>query len=157
MGKNDLQSGRAVAGLLDAIPYCMKLFDRDGLPCQVWRNPRSAGFSTALKTGSHRVAGLRALLTANDLYVWQSVSLLHGGFAEQTGIDGVRVGLRVNVVMMHEETVAFPEHFLWVYPDTGVAQALDVDDRREIAAQWLRQSSGLRHLYPNGFDTMWYC
>jgi hypothetical protein len=122
----------------------------------VWRNPISAKFSEALRTGSHRVAGLRALVTASDLWAWQSISLSNAGFVRQAGIDGVRVRLSGDVVSLNHETIAFPTHFSWIFPDPVVTQALNVDDRRITAARWLRENPRIRHLYPNAFRLMWY-
>jgi hypothetical protein len=142
--------------LLRHIPHWAELLDRNGLPCPVWRNSTSTRFNEELRTGSHRIAGLRALATRDDICIWQSVSLHHGGFVAQTGIDGVRIRLGRNVVSLNQETAAFPENFPQVYPDTDVAQTLDVDARREIAARWVRENRRLRDIYEKVFAVEWY-
>lgn len=120
-----------------------ELTGRDGQPCPVWRNPTE--FPTEF------AAGLRGLLTKSDLYVWESVDLLHADFERLTGIEGMRIVLRAGAVHANNETVALPEHFPWVFAD---GDALDNDDRRRIVTEHLR--SRLRDIYPAGFTVFWY-
>jgi hypothetical protein len=120
----------------------MELTGRDGLPCQVWQNPTNYNF------------GMRGLLTQSDIYVWQSDHLSHADFERATGIEGLQITLRAGQVHANNETVALPEHFPWVFPDRGQAEAMDVEDRRKMVTEHL--GNRLRHVYPTGFIVHWY-
>lgn len=121
-----------------------------GLP--VWQNPSQKEFSEALRTTS----GLRGLLTESDLYVWHNMNLLHPHFEAATGIDGIRIVLRVDQIQINHELVAFPELFPWVFPDSGQAEAMDMEDRRKVATTYLEANLRLGRVYSAGFTTMWY-
>ena len=104
-----------MAHLSDVAHYA-ELTGRDGLPCRIWLNPVSGEFSSALQSGAS-LAGLRGLLTSGDLYVWQSVNLLHADFERESGVEGARVGLRSGTIQVNDETVAHPELFSWMFLD----------------------------------------
>jgi hypothetical protein len=134
-----------------------ELQGRDGLPCRVWRNPSTAGFADAVREASGAaLAGLRGLVTATDLYVWQSTSLLHTDFERQMGISGIRVALRSGELQVNDETIDQPEHFPWVFPQSHLVAEMDIEDRRATVAAWLRASARLRRVYPRGFNVVWY-
>jgi hypothetical protein len=134
-----------------------ELQGRDGLPCRVWRNPSTPEFADAVRQASGAaLAGLRGLVTATNLYIWQSTNLLHTDFEGQSGISGIRVALRTDELQVNDETVDQPEHFPWVFPNPGLIAEMDVEDRRAIVAAWLLSSARLRGVYPHGFRVVWY-
>jgi hypothetical protein len=96
------------------------------------------------------------LVTATDLYVWQSTSLLHTDFERQMGISGIRVALRSGELQVNDETIDQPEHFPWVFPQSHLVAEMDIEDRRATVAAWLRASARLRRVYPRGFNVVWY-
>jgi hypothetical protein len=131
--------------------FYAELQGRDGLPCRVWKNPSNREFAGAIQRGA--TTGLRGLLTAVDLYVWQSVNLLHMDFEHQSAISGMRVVLRSDEIQVNDETVDQPEHFPWVFPQPT---EMDIEDRRDIVAKWLLSSKRLKGVYLNGFRVVWY-
>jgi hypothetical protein len=146
----------AISTLRETVAFT-DLMGRDGAVCTVWTNPSEVEFAKAIDRGTaEELAGLRGLLTRSNLYIWQSVNLLHANFERDTGIVGVRLGLRSGEVQANDETVATPEHFPCVFPDAPRAAAIGVDDRREAAAAWLRANTRLKPIYPCGFRIVWY-
>ena len=96
------------------------------------------------------MSGLRGLLTASDLYIWQSMNLLHADFEKKTGIEGVRIALRSSLILINDETVAMPEHFPWIFPDPAEATQTDIEDRWTIVARWIKANKRLAPIYPYG-------
>ena len=138
--------------VLTEVPCCRELQGRDGLPCRVWKNPTQHGFASAITDGA--TAGLRGMLTATDLYVWQSRHLPHAAFERDAAVSCVRVALRAGELQVNDETVAQPEHFPWIFrpPDTDI----DIEDRRAIVSAWLVAHARLKPVYPGGFKLTWY-
>ena len=131
--------------------YYAELTGRGGQPCPVWRNLTDFEVQEQRDRNEKKAAsGLRGLLTQSDLYVWESVDLLHSDFERLTGVQGMRIVLRAHAVHVNNETVALPEFFPWVFSNAD----LDNDDRRHIVKEHLRQR--LRHIYPTGFAVFWY-
>jgi hypothetical protein len=120
----------------------------------VWKNPNKREFASAIKRGV--TAGLRGLLTGTDLYVWQSVNLLHIDFERDAAVSGVRVALRSGEIQVNDETVAQPEHFPWIFPQPQAADAMDIEDRRTLVETWLLSNVRLKRAYPTGFKVTWY-
>jgi hypothetical protein len=144
----------AATSSLDQTASWGVLIGRDGSPFRIWANPSNVAFAEAVRLAAPAdLSGLRGLLTQSNLYIWQSVNLLHADFERDTGIHGIRLALRSGEVFVNDETVAMPEHFPWLFPD---AVAMDVDDLREAAAGWLRANARLRAIYPTGFRLGWY-
>jgi hypothetical protein len=142
---------------LHETPHYADLQGRDGLPCRVWKNPSKQEFGTAIRLSSDSsTEGLRGILTATDLYVWQSVNLLHADFERETGIQGVKLALRAGVIRVNDETVALPEHFGWIFPSSVQADQLDMDDRWSLVAMWLDTNRRLSRIYPQGFTIEGY-
>jgi hypothetical protein len=139
----------AVQTLTEA-PFYAELQGRDGMPCRVWKNPSKREFAGAVRTGA--TAGLRGLLTASDLYVWQSANLLHTDFERDAAISGVRVALRSGEIQVNDETVDQPEQFPFIF-ENGDA---DIEERRTIVAAWLRANVRLKRVYPDVFTVTWY-
>jgi|ERR1044072_3301470 hypothetical protein len=110
---------------------------------RVWQNPAQVQFG-----------GLRGLLTKTDLYVWQSMP--HQVVEQATAIDGMRLSLRTDQVLVNHETAAFPEHFPWVFPNREQAEAMDIEDRRQIVIDHLKLDAHLNRMYPTGFAVAWY-
>jgi hypothetical protein len=137
---------------LTETPFHAELQGRDGLPCRVWKNPTKREFASAISRSA--TAGLRGLLTASDLYVWQSINLLHTDFECNAAVSGVRVALRPGELQVNDETVDQPEHFPWIFP-LSVTE-MDIEDRRTIVATWLLSNLRLKHVYPDGFKVTWY-
>lgn len=146
---------RPIAALSES-PHFAELSGRDGLPCRVWRNPSRREFVTALRSSTADTAGLRGLLTETDLYVWQSINLLHIDFERDTGLLGVRIALRPTEVQTNDESVALPEQFPWIFPDRTQAEATDIEDRRAIVTTYLQANDRLKRLYVTGFHVAWY-
>lgn len=140
--------------ILTEAPFYAELQERDGLPCRVWKNPTNREFAGAIQRGA--TSGLRGLLTGSDLYVWQSLNLLHTDFERDAAVSGVRVALRSGELQVNDETVDQPEHFPWIFPQPGAVVNLDVDDRRAIVATWLLANPRLKRVYPESFKTTWY-
>jgi hypothetical protein len=143
----------AIQMLTEAPPFA-ELQGRDGLPCRVWKNPTKREFAGAIKRGI--TTGLRGLLTASDLYVWQSTNLLHIDFEHDAAITGVRIGLRSGELHINDETVDQPEHFPWIFPQPDAIADMDMEDRRAIVTAWLLANPRLKRVYPNGFRSVWY-
>jgi hypothetical protein len=120
----------------------------------VWKNPSDREVSEIMARSAHAHWEVRGLLTEHDLYLWQSVHVLHGDFARQTGVDGVRVRLAPNLVAINQETVGMPSAFPWIFENDG--NFMDVDRRREIVEQWLNPNPRLAVIYPRGFTVNWY-
>jgi hypothetical protein len=97
---------------------------------------------------------MRGLVTQTDLYVWQSMN--HSAFEQATAINGIRIALRTDQIMVNDEAVAFPEHFPWVFPDREQAEAMDIEDRRKLVTQHLERHTRLNRVYPSGFAVVWY-
>jgi hypothetical protein len=135
-------------------PFYGELQGRDGLSCRVWQNPSRQAFSAAIRHGGPAVAGLRGLLTSHDIFVWQSMNLLHTDFERESGISGLRVALRSGQLHVNDETVDQPEQFPWIFPQS--VREMDIEDRRTIVAQWLLTSVRLKRIYPAGFNIVWY-
>lgn len=142
---------QATQSLTEA-PFYAELQGRDGLPCRVWKNPNKREFASAINRGV--TAGLRGLLTGADLYVWQSVNLLHTDFERDAAVSGVRVALRAGEIQVNDETVDQPEHFPWIFPQA--VNDMDIEDRRAIVATWLLSNARLKRVYPPGFKVTWY-
>jgi hypothetical protein len=139
---------------LDELPYILEVQGRDGLACRVWENPTSAGLAKAINHAQpSELAGLRGILTENNLYVWQSTNVLHLHYENQTGIHGVRIRFHKEEIQAHHEAVAFPEYFQWVYRDNAPPE---IDVRRAVLATWLAGNNRLRVIYPNSFLVSWY-
>jgi hypothetical protein len=152
-----VETGYRVIDSLNEAPHYAEVQGRDGLPCRVWINPSRREFATAIRRSSDgSTAGLRGLVTATDLYTWQSLNLLHMDFEREIGVLGVRVGLRAGVIQVNDETVAQPEHFPWIFPDTTKADEIDIENRRSIVEQWLAANKRLAHIYPQKFTVSWY-
>lgn len=141
---------------LSESPHFADLTGRDGLPCRVWKNPSRREFAVALRSRVTDAYGLRGLITQTDLYVWQSVNLLHPDFEKATAIDGIRIALRSDQIMVNDETVAFPEHFPWIFPDREQAEAMDIEDRRNLVTDHLKAHVRLSRVYPTSFAVIWY-
>jgi hypothetical protein len=150
-----IRIGRPIEALRES-PHFADLVGRDGLPCRVWKNPDRQEFATALRSPTADTSGLRGLLTRSDLYVWQSINLLHSDFERDTGIEGMRIALRANELQTSDESVALPAHFPWVFPDCAQAEAMDVEDRRKVAIEYLQANVGLKCIYPAGYTIVWY-
>jgi hypothetical protein len=127
---------------------------RDGTACPVWKNPSGQQFAKLNSGSSYGYEGMRAMLTERDLYLWQGAQVLHGDFARQTGVDGVRVRLAANLVAVNEETAGVPSEFPWIFDGNG--DLMDVERRREMAERWLNANSRLTAIYPSGFGINWY-
>lgn len=140
--------------VLSEAPVFAELQGRDGLSYRVWKNPSIRQFSNAIRRTS--TTGLRGLITGVDLYVWQSMSLLHTDFERDTSMSGIRLALRAEQVQVNDETVDQPEHFPWVFPQPERIAEMDIEDRREIVAKWLMSNARLKRLYPSGFQVTWY-
>jgi len=138
---------------LNETPSFTELTGRDGLAYQVWKNPTKQEFRNAIKHGSS-TDGLRGLLTGTDLYIWQSINLLHADFERDTTILGVRIALRSDEVRVNDETIDQPEHFPWIF--TKDVFDMDIEARRTIVAAWLLSNDRLNRLYANGFKVTWY-
>jgi hypothetical protein len=134
--------GRVIDSLNEALHYA-DLQGRDGLACRVWKNPSQREFANAIRSSSDGVAaGLRGLLTATDLYTWQSMNFLHADFERESGMQGVRVTLRAGAIRLNDETIALPEHFPWIFPDAAKAAEMDNDEKLAVVTGW--QISGFR-------------
>lgn len=77
-----------LSSLLRSVPAHAVIADAGSTACSVWRNPDVAGFDRALATGTFATGGLRAILTDASLFLWQSISMLHGAMAARLGVDG---------------------------------------------------------------------
>jgi len=145
---------RPIEALSEA-PHFADLTGRDGLPCRVWRNPSRREFAAALRSRAADTSGLRGLVTQADLYVWQSMNLVHPDFEHATAINGIRIALRAEQVMVNDEAV-IAEHFPWVSPDRQQAEEMDTEDRRSVVTTHLKQHARLSRVYPSGFTVVWY-
>jgi hypothetical protein len=127
---------------------------RDGRHYLVWRNPGDQEAANLIAGSRNERVGLRGVLNERDLYIWQSVHVLHGDLARQTGIDGVRVKLAPNVVAVNEETVGVPSSFPWIFDNDG--DLMEVNRRREIVERWLNANCRLAVICPRGSTVIWY-
>jgi len=110
----------------------------DKLEYCVWKNPTQTEFANFM----HGNEGSRAMLTEHDLYCWQSVQVSHEDFAQQTGIDGIRVALNPRGIAVNHETVVLPSEYPWIFSD---GDDLDMDDRRQIVEEWLHANPRLSY------------
>lgn len=132
-----------------------KLAGRDGLPVLVWKNPSHGEFSRAV-AGADPHDGIRCILTEHDMFLWQSMSLLHTDFIQQTGISGVKISLHRHGIAANLEAIAAPEDIPWVSGDREVAE-LDNDERQALIEDWLRSNGRLRRAYTDtDFTIHWY-
>lgn len=142
---------------LNEAPHYADLQGRDGLACRVWKNPSQREFANAIRSSpDDAAAGLRGLLTATDLYTWQSMNFLHSDFERESGVQGVRVTLRAGTIRINDETIALPEHFPWIFPDPVKAAEMDNDEKWSIVAGWLKANKRLSRVYPQGFTVAGY-
>ena len=121
-----------------------------------WTNPTFAAFREVADPASGSIEELRAIVSGDDIHVWKDPNLLHAAFAQQKGVDGVRLRLRRRLVQVNQETVAFPDHFPWVFNDVEAAWQMAIEERHLVVSRWLRQSRALLLLYPSGFEIAWY-
>ena len=127
--------------------------DGRGKATWVWRSPKQATFAAALAAGTHDDTGLRALATERALLLWQSTSLHHAALEQCLRCEGVRLRLHRGLVLVHQETCAFPEHVPWVF---STQADMDVEERRSVIVRWLHGLAPLAAIYPDGFDVRWY-
>lgn len=125
----------------------------DRLTPFVWPvQPNGSGTNTA-----SLVAGAaRGILTAEDLFAWRDPAVTHTSFVLSTGVDGLRFRLSSGAISVHQETIAFPEHFAFVYEGLEAAWEQDPEMRRVVVARWLRSNACLRILYSRDFSIDWY-
>ena len=109
-----------------------------------------------INTGSLVTQAGRGILTASDLFAWREAAVTHATFVHLTGIDGLRFRLASDAISVHQETIAFPEHFAFVYEGLEEACEQDLDMRRVVVERWLRSNACLRIMYPSGFLIDWY-
>lgn len=122
----------------------------------VWRNPTFAEFSAALAAGEQSGDGLRALLTATDITVWWSHTLLHQHYVKTIGADGVRLWLKPALVLVSEETICKIDQFPWISMETATDPVPASVARRTAVFLAIQNDPRLRALYPTGFRTGWY-
>jgi len=127
---------------------------RDGRDYPVWKNPHDREFAQLIAGSPHGEWGGRAVLTEHDVHVWNSMHVLHGDFVRQIGVDGVRIRLQPDIVLVNEETVGIPFAFPWIFDNDG--ERVDVERRREIVERWLNATYRLTIIYPRGFTIIWY-
>jgi hypothetical protein len=157
MRTNDLYPSIVTTYALAEIAHYVVLIGFDGTPCPVWLNPANSEFAGAIDQACPgALSGLRGLVTATDIYVWQSVNLTHGDVERLTGIHGVRLALRSREIQVNDETVALPEHFPWMFPDPVRVEIMDIEDRRAAVARGLQTNSRLQAIYPSVFKIGWY-
>jgi hypothetical protein len=117
----------------------------------IWKNP------SHLTIGP--IGDLRALLTKDDLFVWRRPSFSHADFMRGKGVTGLRLRFYGGRLLVHDEIIADPDRFPWVYmnangdPGEGEldADALDIEERRAVVAAYLQGNRWLKAVYPNGF------
>jgi hypothetical protein len=119
--------------------------------CRVSKNPTRRQVAIELRSSS---SWLRGLLTHADIYVWRDLS--HSEFERETGIEGMRLILRTWEVQANDESAALPEHFPWVFPDREKAEAMDIEDRRKVVADYLQANVRLKRIHTAGFTVVWY-
>jgi hypothetical protein len=100
----------------------------DKLQYCIWKNPTQTEFVNLVHGGE----GSRAMLTEHDLYCWQSTEVLHSDFAQQTGIDGIRVAMCPEGISVNHETIAIPSEFPWMF---SKGDDLNFDERRQIVEE----------------------
>lgn len=127
---------------------------RDGRDYPVWKNPSDREFANLISGSRHENGSLRAMLTEHDLYLWQSVHVLHGDFVRQTGVDGVRIRLAPDLVAVNEETVGVPSEFPWIFEND--CDLIEIEHRCEIVERWLKTNSRLAVIYRRCFTVIWY-
>ncbi len=146
----DMKRRRAVC---DDQWVCLQLSPADGLTFQVPRIPSNA---QAPVTASPLVGAARGILTADDLFIWREPTVTHTIFVHLTGIDGLRFRLAHGAISVHQEVIAFPEHFPFVYTDVEVAAEQNPEIRRFVVERWLRSNERIRTIHPAGFSIYWY-
>jgi hypothetical protein len=124
-----------------------------GSTCCVWRIPSNVqGTVTAPPvTGT-----TRAILTADDLFIWRDQTFTHARFVHLTGLDGLRLRLAHGAVVVHQDATAFPEHFPFVYRDPEAGSQQDLDARRCVVERWLKCNAHLRMFCSEEFAVQWY-
>lgn len=130
--------------------------NQGGLRCPVWKNPQAATMTEARSCPRRGAERMNGVLRGSDIFVWQSESLHHGAFSRLTGVDGVRVRLQPSSVHVQNKMLDFPVEFPWIFSDARVASRMNMGQRREVAAGWLRRSRAIAGLYPAGFETFWF-
>jgi hypothetical protein len=93
----------------------------------------------------------RAIVTADDLFLWRETTITHAMFMHVTDIDGLRLRLAPGVISVHQEAIAFPEHFSFVYKDVEAVGEQDLEMRRSAVGRWLRSNAHLRTIHPGEF------
>ncbi len=119
---------------------------------RVWRSPSSAQGAVAFPLGGTA----RGILTAEDLFIWRALIATHAMFVRLTGIDGLRFRLADGAIGVHQETIALPDHFSFVYGDVEAAGEQDPETRRSAVERWLRSNAPLRTIHPGEFTVYWY-
>ena len=100
-----------------------RLSHTHGPTCCVWHIPSNVQepFTASPVTGA-----ARAILTADDLFIWRERTVTHAAFVRLTGLDGLRLRLAPGAVAVHQEAIAFPEHFPFVFKDLEAARQQDL-------------------------------
>ncbi len=107
-------------------------------------------------TASPLFKAARGILTADELFLWRKRDVTHAMIVRLTGIDGVRIRLAHSTISVHQETVSFPEHSLFVYTDFEAAGEQTLEVRRAAVERWLRSNPHLRTIHPGDFAVDWY-
>jgi hypothetical protein len=107
-------------------------------------------------TASPLAGAARGILTPDDLFVWRALTVTHAMFVHMTGIDGLRFRLAQGAIGVHQETIALPEHFSFVYTDVEAAGEQNPEMRCATVERWLRSNAHLRTIHPKEFAVYWY-
>ena len=121
--------------------------------CCVWRVPSNVQGTV---TASPVPGTTRAILTADDLFVWRDRTVTHARFVHLTGLDGLRLRLARGSVAVHHDATEFPEHFPFVYRDLEAIRQQDYDARRCVVERWLKCNAQLRPFCPEEYAVDWY-
>jgi hypothetical protein len=125
----------------------------DGATCRIWRTPLNA---KGVSLEAPLVGAARAIVTADDLFLWREATITHAMFTNLADIDGLRLRLTPGAISVHQEAVAFPACFSFVYKDVDAAGEQDVEIRRSAVEHWLRSNVRLFRIDPKPFVIDWY-
>jgi hypothetical protein len=120
---------------------------RKGQRFLVWKNPSRQLIDNIAKVNER--TSLMAVVTEDDLFVWQDVTVLHDEFVDCTALEGIYLLLRQDNHLLVDFTSICAFELVEI-------NVLDVQWRKIVIENWLKQHPSIMKLYSDGFSIVWY-